>query len=55
MDNSVESTPDRAQRQKELDELRKKELAKNRREKFEYGKGQKHIMGYEIYFQANDI
>ena len=39
MDNSsVESTPDRAQRQKELDDLREKNLAKNQRQKFEDGK-----------------
>ena len=38
MDNSVESTRDRAQRQKELDELREKNLAKNQRQKIEDGK-----------------
>ena len=38
MDNSVESSRDRAQRQKELGELREKNLAKNQRQKIEDGK-----------------
>jgi hypothetical protein len=37
MNNSV-SARDRAQRQKELDGLREKKLAKNQRQKFEDGK-----------------